>query len=186
MTGVQTCALPISDAKNGFILDGFPRTVAQARALDEILEKMNMKLDAIIELKVDEKALLGRMQKRAADTIAAGGTVRADDNPEAFAKFQDAQDGLSSALSRLMVVVEKYPDLKANQNMLSLQEELKSTENKIAFARQGYNDAVMNYNTAIESFPGSVVAGYGKFLPATLLESTESAEERKPVKVSFS
>ena len=72
------------DAKNGFILDGFPRTVAQARALDELLAGTDMQLDAIVELKVDEKALLGRIETRARETLAAGGTVRADDNPEAF------------------------------------------------------------------------------------------------------
>jgi len=82
--GIISDRIEEADAKNGFILDGFPRTVAQAKALDDILAKLNMKLDAIVELKVDEKALLGRMEKRAADTIKAGGTVRADDNPESF------------------------------------------------------------------------------------------------------
>ena len=78
------------DAKNGFILDGFPRTVAQAKALDELLAKTGMKLDGIVELKVDEKILLGRIEKRAAETLAAGGTVRADDNPAAFKVRLDA------------------------------------------------------------------------------------------------
>ncbi|HRT43123.1 MAG TPA: LemA family protein, partial [Phycisphaerae bacterium] len=75
---------------------------------------------------------------------------------------------LSQALGRLMVVVEAYPDLKANQNFLALQEELTSTENKISFARQFYNDSVMQYNTRIESFPANVVAGSFAFQPATL------------------
>jgi adenylate kinase len=72
------------DAANGFILDGFPRTVAQARALDELLKKLDLRLDAVIELSVDENALLARMQKRVEETRASGGPVRADDNPEAF------------------------------------------------------------------------------------------------------
>lgn len=84
VVGIIADRIQEADAKNGFILDGFPRTVAQARALDELLVKMKMQLDAIVELKVDEKILLGRIQKRADETVAAGGTVRADDNPEAF------------------------------------------------------------------------------------------------------
>jgi adenylate kinase len=72
------------DAARGFILDGFPRTVAQARALDDLLAREGQRLDAVIELSVDENALLARMQKRVAETIANGGCVRADDNPQAF------------------------------------------------------------------------------------------------------
>jgi LemA protein len=96
-----------------------------------------------------------------------------------------AEAGLSGALGRLFAVSESYPDLKANQTMMQLSEELTSTENKISFARQAYNDAVMDYNTAIESFPNNFVAGFGTFKEATLLEATESPEEKKPVKVSF-
>jgi len=107
-------------------------------------------------------------------------------DPEAMKRLVMAEAGLSGALGRLFAVSEAYPDLKANQTMMQLSEELTSTENKISFARQAYNDAVMSYNTAIESFPDNFVAGFGGFKDATLLESTESPEERKPVKVSFS
>ena len=82
--GIISDRIEEADASNGFILDGFPRTVAQAQALDDLLAKKAMKLDAIIELKVDENALLARIEKRAAEALAAGGTVRADDNPDAF------------------------------------------------------------------------------------------------------
>jgi len=105
---------------------------------------------------------------------------------EAMKQMVVAEAGLSGALGRLFALSESYPDLKANQTMMQLSEELTSTENKISFARQAYNDAVMSYNTAIESFPDNFVAGFGGFREATLLEATESPEERKPVKVSFS
>jgi LemA protein len=87
-------------------------------------------------------------------------------------------------MSRLMVVVEQYPDLKANQNMMQLTEELSSTENKVAFSRQSYNDAVMVYNTQREVFPSSVIAGTFHFTAAELFV-IEKAEERSAPKVSF-
>ena len=90
VVGIISDRIEEADAANGFILDGFPRTVAQAEALNELLSKKHMELDAIVELKVDEGALLSRIEKRAAETVAAGGTVRADDNPESFKVRLDA------------------------------------------------------------------------------------------------
>jgi LemA protein len=84
-----------------------------------------------------------------------------------------------------LAVFEQYPDLKANQNVLGLQEELSSTENKVAFARQAFNDSVMEYNTKRESFPENIFAGFFRFEAAELLQATDSAEERKAPKVSF-
>jgi adenylate kinase len=86
VVGIIADRMEEPDAKKGFILDGFPRTVAQAQALDAMMAKKGMKLDGIVELKVDENALMARIEKRAAETVAAGGTVRADDNPDAFKK----------------------------------------------------------------------------------------------------
>lgn len=95
-----------------------------------------------------------------------------------------AEAGLAGALSRLMVVAEQYPDLKANQNMMQLTEELTSTENKVAFARQAYNDNVMTYNTTREVFPNVVLAGLFGFQPAEAFRIEEAAERNAP-KVSF-
>ena len=92
---------------------------------------------------------------------------------------------LTASLGKMFALSEAYPDLKANENMIQLTEELTSTENKIAFARQAYNDSVMQYNTGIEQFPGSVIANSFGFKAGELLQATESAEERKAVKVSF-
>lgn len=95
-----------------------------------------------------------------------------------------AEQELSGALGRLMLVVEQYPDLKANQNFLQLQEELTSTENKIGFSRQHYNDTVMQFNTTIESFPSNVVAGMFSFKQGEFFELENKAEREVP-KVQF-
>ena len=106
-------------------------------------------------------------------------------DPAAMQGLAQAEGALGGALGRLLAVFERYPDLKANQNVLGLQEELSSTENKVAFARQAYNDSVMEYNTRRESFPDSIFAGMFGFAPAELLQATESAEERKAPQVRF-
>jgi len=95
-----------------------------------------------------------------------------------------AEGELSSALSRLLAVVERYPDLKANQNFLALQEELTSTENKISFSRQFYNDSVLRYNNKTHMFPSNIVASMFGFKSGEFFEVTVAAE-REPVKVSF-
>lgn len=95
-----------------------------------------------------------------------------------------AESGLGGALSRLMVVSEQYPDLKANQNMMQLTEELTSTENKISFARQSYNDSVMTYNTDREVFPANILAGMFNFAPAELFV-IDKPEQKEAPKVSF-
>jgi LemA protein len=95
-----------------------------------------------------------------------------------------AESGLAGAMSRLMVVAEQYPDLKANQNMMQLTEELTSTENKVSFARQAYNDAVTSYNTSREVFPTNLIAGMFNFAEAALFQ-VETAAEREAPKVKF-
>ena len=103
----------------------------------------------------------------------------------AFKQMVAADGVLNASLGKLFALSEAYPDLQGNQTMMQLSEELSSTENRIAFARQGYNDSVMSYNVAIQQFPGSVIANSFGFKTAELLESTESPEERKAVKVAF-
>jgi len=105
-------------------------------------------------------------------------------DPAAVQQLAGAENALSGALGRLFALAEAYPDLKANQNMMQLSEELTTTENKVAFARQAYNDSVMSYNNKREVFPNSVIAGNFDFLPAQLLE-IESPEKRAVPKVSF-
>ena len=95
-----------------------------------------------------------------------------------------AEGELSGALSRLLAVVEKYPDLKANQNFLALQEELSSTENKISFSRQYYNDSVLHYNNKIQMAPSNIIAGMFGFKAGEFFE-VQGAEEREAPKVSF-
>ena len=122
---------------------------------------------------------------RGAAVNAAQRAAGAPGDPAAMQGLASAEAGLTGALGRLLAVFEAYPDLKANQNILQVQEELASTENKISFARQAYNDSVMDYNTQRESFPDNIFAGMFAFGAAELLQATESAEERKAPKVSF-
>ena len=107
-------------------------------------------------------------------------------DPAAMQQLSAGQAGLTAALGRLFAVAEAYPDLKANQNMMQLSEELTSTENKVAFSRQAYNDSVMTYNNRRETFPTSVLAGMFNFSEAALLEiPPESPEMREAPKVQF-
>jgi LemA protein len=104
----------------------------------------------------------------------------------AMQQLSGAENALTSTLGRLFALSESYPDLKANQNMMQLSEELSTTENKVAFARQAFNDAVMNYNNRREVFPSSIIAGMFNFVAAALLELTEAeAHKREAPKVSF-
>jgi LemA protein len=101
--------------------------------------------------------------------------------PEALAKFQEAQDGISSTLSRLLVVVERYPDLKANQNFLDLQAQLEGTENRIAVERQRFNEVAQTYNSSVRRFPGVVVASLFGFERRGYFESAKGAENAPTV-----
>ncbi|MFZ6687254.1 LemA family protein [Undibacterium sp. SXout11W] len=124
----------------------------------------------------------------AARNQAVSASSKAGLDPADAASVQQlsaAEGTLTASLGKMFALSESYPDLKANENMIQLTEELTSTENKIAFARQAYNDSVMQYNTGIEQFPGSLIANNFGFKNAELLQATESAEERKAVKVSF-
>ena len=123
-----------------------------------------------------------------ARNVASGAAQIAAANPgsqDAMRGVEQAEAQLNGALTRFFAVAEAYPDLKANQNMMALHEELTSTENKVAFARQAFNDAVMEYNTRCESFPENLFAAFFKFTPAQLLQATGTDEERAAPQVSF-
>jgi len=128
-----------------------------------------------------EAVIQARNQAASAGTKAAANPG----DPDAMKALAGAETALTGSLGRMFALAESYPDLKANQNMLALQEELTSTENKISFARQAYNDAVMIYNTRRETFPTAIVANFGGFTAAQLFE-VESAAEREAPKVKFS
>jgi len=116
--------------------------------------------------------------------ISAGAAKNLANDPAAFQKFQEAQDGLSSALSRLMVVVEKYPELKANQNYLNLQSQLEGTENGIANERRRFNEAAQTFNTKRNSFPTNIVAGFfgTKFNEKPYFKAAEGSDKAPQVK----
>jgi LemA protein len=128
-------------------------------------------LEAVINAR---NAALNGLQNAAADPS----------NADAIKALAAAETTLTGSLGKLFALVEAYPDLKASENMLNFQEELASTENKVAFARQGFNDSVLSYNNAREVFPGNVVAGWFSFNPAEFLE-IEADEKRSVPDVSF-
>jgi len=133
-----------------------------------------------------ERETLEAVVKARNQAVAAAQAAGANPgSPAAMQQLSQAEGALTGVLGRLFAVAEAYPELKANQNIMSLQEELSSTENKVAFARQAFNDSVMEYNNRRESFPANIFAGMFSFNAAELLQATESAEERKPPKVSF-
>ncbi len=135
-------------------------------------------------MKHERETLEGVIAARNQAVTASQRAAASPGDPGAMQGLAGAESALTGAIGRLFAVAEAYPDLKANQNMLSLQEELTSTENKVAFARQAYNDAVMAYNTQRETFPDLIVAAIGGFQAAQLFE-LDSPAERQPPKVSF-
>lgn len=135
-------------------------------------------------LKHERETLEAVIQARNQASQAEEEAAKAPDDPKAIQKLAGAETMLGGAMGRFFALAEAYPDLKANQNMMQLTEELTSTENKVAFARQAYNDAVMTYNTQREQFPAVLFAGALQFHEAQLFEIEDPAEKAAP-KVSF-
>ena len=158
-------------------------------AFSQIDVQLKRRYDLIPNLVETAKGYMAHERQTLEAVIAARQTaVRAADAPggaEAMRGLAQAEAGLAGALGRLFVVVEAYPQLKANETMLALQEELTSTENRVAFARQGYNDTVMEYNIRRERFPANFIATLFAFVPAEPLQATERPEERAAPRVSF-
>jgi LemA protein len=157
--------------------------------IDVQLKRRNDLIPNLVEtakgyLKHERETLEAVVQARNLNVAAAAQAAKTPGERTAMASLSSSEGQLSGALSRLLAVCESYPDLKANQNMLALQEELSATENKIAFARQAYNDAVMTYNTKREVFPSSIIAGMFNFTEASLFEIEQAAQREVP-KVSF-
>jgi LemA protein len=137
-------------------------------------------------LQHERQTLDAVIQARGSAVGAAQRAAAAPGDPAAMQGLAQAEGALGGALGRLLAVFESYPELKANQNVAALQEELTSTENKVAFARQAYNDSVMQYNTKRESFPDNLFASAFGFGAAELLAATDSAEERAVPRVKLS
>ena len=160
------------------------------QTIDAQLQRRNDLIPNLVEtakgyLKHERETLTAVIEARNQAAGAAKALAAAPGDPSAVKAFASAESGLAGLLSRLMVVVERYPELKADAQMSRVMEELSSTENRIAFARQAYNDAVTEYNTKRELFPTSIVAGMFNFDPAALLESTDSAAQREAPQVKF-
>jgi LemA protein len=168
---------------------------AYRNAFAQIDVQLQRRFDLIPNLVETAKGYIKHERETLEAVIAARGAAMSGlaaakaspGDPTAMAELANSQGVLNGALGRLMAVAEAYPDLKANQNMMQLSEELTSTENKVAFARQAFNDSVMGYNNRREVFPSSVVAGMFGFAPAALLEipAEQQAAVRMTPKVQF-
>ena len=167
---------------------------AYRNAFAQIDVQLQRRFDLIPNLVETAKAYLTHERETLEAVIAARGAAQAGlaaakaspGDPAAMAELSRSQGALDGMLGRLMAVVEAYPDLKANQNIMQLSEELTSTENRVAFARQAYNDSVMAYNNKREVFPSSLVAGNFGFKPAALLDiPADRAQVREAPKVQF-
>jgi LemA protein len=180
----------------GFAIGGFNKLVTlrnrYKNAYAQIDVQLKRRYDLIPNLVETAKGYIKHEHDTLEDVtkarnIAYVASQAAASNPgdaNAMKNLGAAESGLAGTLSRLMVVSEQYPDLKANQNMMQLTEELTSTENKIAFARQAYNDSVMAYNTDREVFPSNILAGAFNFGPAELFV-IDKPEQKDAPKVSF-
>ncbi|WP_247674824.1 LemA family protein [Micromonospora sp. C51] len=135
-------------------------------------------------LKHERETLEAVINARNAAVNAQATAAAAPGDPAAMQQLSGAENALTATLGRLFALSEAYPDLKANQNMMQLSEELTSTENRVAFARQAYNDAVMAYNNKREVFPASMVAGMFSFGPAELFQPDDPQQRQAP-QVSF-
>ena len=133
----------------------------------------------------ERETLIAVIEARNQAVLATRAAAAHPESGKAIQTLMGAEGALTASLGKLFALAESYPDLKANQTMQNLMEELTSTENKVAFSRQAYNDAVMGYNTYREQFPGNIVAGTFNFAPAQQFELTDKAA-REPVRVSFS
>lgn len=164
------------------IYNGLVRLRNQCRnAWSQIDVQLKRRHDLIPNLVETVKGYAGHERQTLESVIKARSAAV---NASGVAQQAQAEGELSQALGRLMLLVEQYPNLKANQNFMALQEELASTENRIGFSRQAYNDSVMGYNTKVESFPANVVAGAFNFEKMEFFE-IENAAEREVPKVQF-
>ena len=130
-----------------------------------------------------ERTVLEEVTRARASVAGIKATPELINDPAAFKKFQQAQSELGGALSRLLVTVERYPELKSNQNFLQLQSQLEGTENRITVERMRFNEAVRDYDTRLKLFPGSIVASFRGFKEKAYFEATPGSEQ--PPKVKF-
>jgi LemA protein len=184
----------------GFLVVGIYNGLVTARnayrnAFAQIDVQLQRRFDLIPNLVETAKGYLAHEREtleaviaaRAAAVSGLAAAKASHGDPAAMEKLAAGQGALDGALGRLLAVAEAYPDLKANQNMMQLTEELTSTENRVAFARQAFNDSVMGYNNKREVFPSTIVAGMFNFAPASLLETPadQQAVVRAAPKVEF-